>query len=574
MKNIKRVSALVMAVALAFSLVAVSPAAPVEAAKKASVTITAPTKKSTYTVTRAGKNKSFTIKYKVKNGKAKSVAFKSSDKTVASVSKKGKVTCKKAGTAKITVTVTLKTGKKVKDSVKVTVKQRATKLEGEFNNGKTFKVGKYYLIPLGGKSTLTPVFTPETTTNQKVSFKSSNKKIATVSSKGVVKGIKKGTATIKISAKDGSKKTVSVKVKVVAPVTSVKASVDTMELFVGDKSEAIKVTVKGKKGFVNKVAFSSSDKKVAKVNSKGVVTAVAAGTCKITVMAKDGTGKKDTIKVTVKPVLVEKIEAKEAKVELKVGDTKTVEYTVAPENATDKAVTFTSSDEKVATVDETGKITAVGRGVAQITVEAKDGSGVKTMVQVTVTDPVVTEVTVKSGVKSSFTIKSAKDGANMIKDVEEAVKTYKAELDALKSKTWSVVVGDVTYTVEYANGALTYKNATTGAVVTDLATKAEGKTVAFTIPATTEVADLFAVAEKIQNSAALITKTYTYTITIGKFSFADATMTKAYTTAKVDGKEYKMYIENGKLYVVGDVTEVAAFKQMKADGVVDYKVVK
>ena len=118
------------------------------------------------------------------------VTYSSSNKKVATVSSKGVIKAKKAGTAKITV----KSGsKKVVVTVKVTG-VKTTKLSGvpatkKIAKGKSFKI----------KAAATPK-----NTDEKITFKSSNKKVATVTSKGVVKGLKKGTATITVQS--GSKK--------------------------------------------------------------------------------------------------------------------------------------------------------------------------------------------------------------------------------------------------------------------------------------------------------------------------------------------------------------------------------
>lgn len=118
------------------------------------------------------------------------VTYSSSNKKVATVSSKGVIKAKKAGTAKITV----KSGKK---KVVVTVKVtgvKTTKLSG-VPAAKNVSKGKSFKIKV--------IATPKNT-DEKITFKSSNKKVATVTSKGVVKGLKKGTATITVQS--GSKK--------------------------------------------------------------------------------------------------------------------------------------------------------------------------------------------------------------------------------------------------------------------------------------------------------------------------------------------------------------------------------
>ncbi len=117
------------------------------------------------------------------------------------------------------------------------------------------------------------------------------------------------------------------------------------------------------------VTWSSSDEKIATVDAAGKVTAVAAGKATITAKAGDKTA---TCEVTVKAkvIAVTGITLDKTAVELTEGETATLVATVAPDNATDKTVTWSSSDEKIATVDAAGKVTAVAAGKATITAQA------------------------------------------------------------------------------------------------------------------------------------------------------------------------------------------------------------
>lgn len=148
--------------------------------------------------------KKSTTKFKVSGlAKGDSVkSYKSSNKKIFTVSKKGKITAKKKGTAKLTVT--LASGKKATAKVKVTKGiVKTTKVSVNTSKLVLLKGGSYTL-----KTTRAPL-----TTQQKVTYSSSNKKIATVSSKGVIKAKKKGT--VKITVKSGSKKKkITVKVQV------------------------------------------------------------------------------------------------------------------------------------------------------------------------------------------------------------------------------------------------------------------------------------------------------------------------------------------------------------------------
>lgn len=218
------------------------------------------------------------LQLKVSGTKSK-VTWSSNKKSVATVTKKGKVTAKKKGTA----TITAKVGKK-KYTCKVTVKAPAVTLS---EKSKTLTVGQSFNLTLKN-------------TNSSVKWTTSNKNVATIKKvskyKYKVTGKKAGTATI--TAKVGSKK-YSCKVTVEAPsLSSTKLS-----LTVGSSS-TLKIS-----GTSQAVTWKSSNTSVATVNSSGKVTAKAAGTAKITATVG---GKKYGCKVTVKKTVEETFDATKA----------------------------------------------------------------------------------------------------------------------------------------------------------------------------------------------------------------------------------------------------------------------
>ena len=126
------------------------------------------------------------------------------------------------------------------------------------------------------------------------------------------------------------------------------------------------------------VTWATSDEKIAKVDENGKVTAVGAGKVTITVTTKDG-GFKATCEVTVRneevPVVkVTGVSLDKILAELKINESVELKATISPADATNKEVTWTSSDEKIAKVDANGKVTAVGAGHATIIVTTKDGN--------------------------------------------------------------------------------------------------------------------------------------------------------------------------------------------------------
>ena len=126
------------------------------------------------------------------------------------------------------------------------------------------------------------------------------------------------------------------------------------------------------------VTWATSDEKIAKVDENGKVTAAGAGKVTITVTTKDG-GFKATCEVTVRneevPVVkVTGVSLDKILAELKINESVELKATISPADATNKEVTWTSSDEKIVKVDANGKVTAVGEGNATITVTTKDGN--------------------------------------------------------------------------------------------------------------------------------------------------------------------------------------------------------
>ena len=132
------------------------------------------------------------------------------------------------------------------------------------------------------------------------------------------------------------------------------------------------------------VTFSTDDETVATVDANGTVTAVSAGTATITIAATDGSGVTGTLTVNVTNIDVEEITAQD--ITISAGQTATINYQVLPEQATNKAVTFTSANTSIATVDANGVVTGVGGGETTITIASVSNPDVTADVSVTVTE--------------------------------------------------------------------------------------------------------------------------------------------------------------------------------------------
>ena len=167
-------------------------------------------------------------------------------------------------------------------------------------------------------------------------------------------------------------------------VTGVSLSKTSLTLTEGG-SETIAASVTPSNATNQAVSWSSSNTGVATVDG-GKVTAVKAGSATITVTTSDG-GKTAKCEVTVeaKVIPVSGITVDKETLSIVEGEDATLTATVAPEDASDKTFAWSTSDEKVATVDENGKVTAVAAGTATITATTTDG-GKTAKCEVTVED--------------------------------------------------------------------------------------------------------------------------------------------------------------------------------------------
>lgn len=211
------------------------------------------------------------------------------------------------------------------------------------------------------------------------SWRSTNTKVFTVSGKadGTCKltGVKKGNAELEITLASGLKKTVTVKVQAKTVTTSrISGLAKKMTVKKGGKTTLKPVITPATSQ--QKVTYSSSNKSVATVSSKGVITAKKAGTAKITV--KSGS-KKVTVTVTVPKTKTTAIKVGE-KVSVKKGKTYSLKAKTTPSNS-DEKITYSTSNKKIATVSKSGRIKGVTKGTATITI--KSGKIVK-KVKVTV----------------------------------------------------------------------------------------------------------------------------------------------------------------------------------------------
>lgn len=293
------------------------------------------------------------------NSTQKTLTWVSDHPDVASVDNEGNVTARKAGAA----TVTVKVAEKVTAVCKVTVISRVT--------GISMSETTVELKP-GEKHQLEATVLPQNASNAEVTWYSDKESVAIVSQSGLVSAVSTGEATIHVVTSDGGKMATCL-VKVGTPVKGITLSISSKTLYVGDPSLDISATLTPANATDKSLEWSSSDPEVASIAPGAALHAVIKplkpGKTTITATTKDG-GFTASCEVTVKRH-VSGVSLNKASLTLYVGETESLAATVAPEDASDKTVAWSSDNSAVASVSN-GKVTANKPGTAVIKVVTND----------------------------------------------------------------------------------------------------------------------------------------------------------------------------------------------------------
>ena len=323
-------------------------------------------------------------------------------------------------------------------------------------------------LTAGQTSQLTATVAPPTATNKTVVYTSSNQGSVTVSNTGLVTAVSPGSATITVTTNNS--KTATAVVSVVTPVTGVTVSPTTLALNVNQTAQ-LTPTISPANASNKAVTYASSAISVATVSNAGLITAKEAGSATITTTTVDGT-KTATAAVTVTATAIPAtgVTMSPASLSLTPSQTAKLTATVAPTTATNKSVTYTSSNAAVATVGATGLVTGVGAGNATITVTTGSG-GLTATAAVAVTVPVASvaltpaSVALRPTQTSQLTATVSPSQASNKAVAYASNRTNIATVSATGLVT-AVAAGQATITVTTANGA---KTAQTIVTVTALA---------------------------------------------------------------------------------------------------------
>ncbi|MBQ6565021.1 MAG: Ig-like domain-containing protein [Clostridia bacterium] len=269
-------------------------------------------------------------------------------------------------------------------------------------------------LDVGTQMQLSFEVAPENATIKSVKWTSQNEKIATVSENGIVTGIARGQVAIRATAADGSKRYGSVTVNVQQMATAIDLNAAELTVAVG-YHKTIKATVLPANTNDKSVVWTSSDESIAKINGSGYITPVRAGECYVTCSSKTNPMVSASCRLIITQP-VKSITFSDRSASIKVDEVLPLRWTVEPYDVTNAQLTFTSSNNNVATVDGNGVVYGRKRGEVTITAHATDGSNRTGRIKVQVIQPVkgvhMRNDTVRVGVDEKLTITAVLEPEN------------------------------------------------------------------------------------------------------------------------------------------------------------------
>lgn len=233
---------------------------------------------------------------------------------------------------------------------------------------------------------------PDAATNKKLVWESANPEVASVNANGNVKAVTVGNTEIVCKAADGSGIVDTCAVTVRSKVKGVKLDQSKLELVVGNGDKAatghLEFTVQPENAYIKTVSWTSSDENIATVDSYGIIRAVNAGTAIISAISDDPEYNTPATCQVFVGTAVSSIKFIDTKTVMSVNSSQVISTEISPAEATNKKLTWESSNTDVLTVDGKGNVRAVGNGSADIICTAQDGTEVKQKITISVIRPV------------------------------------------------------------------------------------------------------------------------------------------------------------------------------------------
>ena len=370
------------------------------------------------------------------------VTWTTSDASVAKVDKNGLLTAVSEGTADITITSNSQMDKQETSRVIV---EALPPIEIEVASVSLNKTS--LAMKTGQQETLTYSITPANATDQTVEWTSSNRSVATVNN-GVITAHANGEATITVKTTNGKTASCAVTVTTDGDVEAESVSLDKISIGmkVGQKGN-LTHSINPANTTDQRVEWTSSNRSVATVDN-GIITALANGKTTITVKTTNGKTASCTVTVTTDVIKVSVISS----FTMAKGKQADLMATVIPVTASNKKLTYKSSNSNVAKVNAQGIVTAIKKGTATITVTSVNGKKATCKVTVAEVELNVSAAALQVG-KSTTTIKI--DSQYPTKDTVKSYKSSNTKVATVnsKGKIAAKKAGKATITVTMKSGA-------------------------------------------------------------------------------------------------------------------------
>lgn len=236
------------------------------------------------------------------------------------------------------------------------------------------------IVQVGSTCEIEVSLTPETA-NQTLVFSSSNPSVATVDNQGVITGVSNGQAVITVKSEIynlENQLNITV-IPATANITRLTVERDpypTTGLPVGE-SVQVTATIEPENATNKNVIWTSSNPSVASVNENGLVTGISDGETIITATCEENENIKASLTITVNSNIYISRLSLSSVIGIKVGTSSQITATIQPENATNKTLEWTSSNEEIATVDQEGNVTGISVGNVTITAKTTDGTNIE-----------------------------------------------------------------------------------------------------------------------------------------------------------------------------------------------------
>ena len=259
-------------------------------------------------------------------------------------------------------------------------------------------------------NTLSPVITPENTTDKTLVWWSDDESIASVDSSGTVHANAIGNTVVRVSTTDGTELKAEARIYVhPTPISEVIIDYDGPTTLKVGETAKLSANVLPENATDKNIKWLVMSLAILNISEDGLVTAVGVGTSWAGAFADNESGYPyDTVEFTVVETPVERIDFEQEYISIRTGEQARINPVVYPETATNKSLTWESKDSNIAVIDNNGIVTGIAPGQVDIDALAADGSGVFNTIRV-----IVSEISVESITISANGSTTLKDGETL-----------------------------------------------------------------------------------------------------------------------------------------------------------------